>query len=402
MKTSLIKILFYYPDINQGNGGIRQYALNLLKSLDEIANDKWQLWVYHDLKDPEVLQIVNNSTHCVLVQSDNIFTAKAKRKNRLRHRIGALCQFLIGRVPYTLRRRNYLDDFIEKNEIDYIHVPYQFCPDIKKSTKLITTLHDVQELHYPINFTPKERAYRAEMYYRCTQNSHRIVVSYTHVAHDIVNYFDVPSQSIVVLLLNMKNLWFSAFEKQQPQGRLEEFQTSPYLFYPANFWPHKNHIRLLQAFKIVADRLETTIRLVLTGNIDSNQGKLIKNCVQELGLEGQVHFAGVLTDAQMYATYKNALAVVIPTLYEAGSFPLIEAILMNVAVVCSNVTSLPETIGDPNFTFDPNSIEQMSNRMYDVITDDSYRERAIQNNKVMGERLRMTGAEDILLQLYKT
>lgn len=398
----MIKILFYYPDIDQGNGGIRQYALNLLKSLEEMANDKWQLWVYHDLRDPEVLQIVNNSKHCVLVHSDDIFITQAKKNNQLRQRVGALCQFLIGRVPHAFRPKNLLDDFIEKNEIDYVHVPYQFCPDLKKSTKLITTLHDVQELHYPINFTPKERAYRAEMYLRCTQNSHKIIVSYTHVAQDIINYFGVPSERIVVLLLNMKNLWFSAFDNQQPKLKLEEFHKSRYLFYPANFWPHKNHMRLLTAFKMVVDRLDTTLQLVLTGDATSGQGRLIQDRVQELNLQKNVHFAGVLTDAQLYLAYKNATAVVVPTLYEAGSFPLMEAILMNIAVICSNVTSLPETIGDLDFTFDPYDIDQMADRMSQIVTDDVYRIRAIQNNILMGDRLRNTGAKDILMQLYSS
>ena len=62
-----------------------------------------------------------------------------------------------------------------------------------------------------------------------------------------------------------------------------------------------------------------------------------------------------------------------PTLYEAGSFPLMESILMGIPVVCSNVTSLPETIGDNQFVFDPNNINDIAEKIIKIWDDENYR-----------------------------
>lgn len=82
----------------------------------------------------------------------------------------------------------------------------------------------------------------------------------------------------------------------------------------------------------------------------------------------------------MIGLYKNAELVVIPTLYEAGSAPLYEAMRYQVPVICSNTTSLPETIGDKRFIFDAENINSISELILKIITDDEMRKANIQNS----------------------
>ncbi len=101
------------------------------------------------------------------------------------------------------------------------------------------------------------------------------------------------------------------------------------------------------------------IDLVCTGN-KTEYFKTIQSVIDELDLSKAVHFLGIVSEEDLIGLYKNARLVVIPTLYEAGSGPLYEAMRYGIPVVCSNVTSLPETVGNSEFVFNPNNLEEMT------------------------------------------
>ncbi|MFM6269887.1 MAG: glycosyltransferase, partial [Dolichospermum sp.] len=99
--------------------------------------------------------------------------------------------------------------------------------------------------------------------------------------------------------------------------------------------------------------------------------------------------------------YKNCALVVVPTLYEAGSFPLLEAMFLEVPVICSSVTSLPETIGDSRFIFDPLNIEEMGNLIVNMLNDEPLRMANIKNNQARIEKLTKINTFDNILNVWK-
>ena len=96
---------------------------------------------------------------------------------------------------------------------------------------------------------------------------------------------------------------------------------------------------------------------------------LLKAEVEVLELTGQVHFVGYLDLQQLSAVYRLCKAVVIPTLFEAGSFPLWEAFLNEKPAACSNVTSLPAQAGDAALVFDPHKVEEIADAVRRLWTD---------------------------------
>ena len=95
--------------------------------------------------------------------------------------------------------------------------------------------------------------------------------------------------------------------------------------------------------------------------------------IHQYNLQNQFTLVGIVNEAELYNLYKNSQGVVIPTLYEAGSFPLVESILMEIPVICSNITSLPETIGNQEFIFDPNSVENIAKKIELLWINENYR-----------------------------
>src|SRR6185436_3788013 len=88
----------------------------------------------------------------------------------------------------------------------------------------------------------------------------------------------------------------------------------PYLFYPAQFWPHKNHINLLRAIKLLKERDGLKFTLVLSGS-DHGNASYVKQTADELGLADQVIFAGFVPYEDIMAFYKHAFALTFVTFF---------------------------------------------------------------------------------------
>jgi glycosyltransferase involved in cell wall biosynthesis len=118
-----------------------------------------------------------------------------------------------------------------------------------------------------------------------------------------------------------------------------------YIFYPAQFWPHKNHVGLLYAVKVLKDRDGMLIHVVLSG---SDQGNLahIKQVVGELGLAEQVHFVGFVSRDDLIALYRHAVALVYLTFFGPENLPPLEAFALGCPVIASNVPGAEQQLGD--------------------------------------------------------
>ena len=127
------------------------------------------------------------------------------------------------------------------------------------------TLHDLQEHYYPENFSKAQRSWRRTVYARLLRRAARILCELQYVKSDIVRIFDVAKENVVVIA--GPPLREAIAEKDR--GQLEAVRNrlglpNRFVFYPAQFWPHKNHLRLIDAFKRVVAQ-EPDIKLVLTG-----------------------------------------------------------------------------------------------------------------------------------------
>lgn len=397
-----IKVLIYIPRVDQTYGGIRQYALNLLDTLATLPSTNFSFFVYHSIADEEVLKRINANKNFTLLTDDEIILSSLSRKNFWRKKKLLISELIFGKRPSRFKPLNPFQVFVDKNNIQIIHVPYQDLPQYNGNARLITTMHDVQELHFPEFFSGKERATRATRFLNAVHRADKVVVSYEHIADDIIKYFGISKSKVQICLLNMGKLWFAPLQekyKGSSPPSLYEFQ---YLLYPANFWPHKNHKNLIVSFsKLKSIPKAAHLKLVLTGNNDNAVGKEVREMIENYNLKDDVIFAGIVNEENLYATYKNALAVVVPTLYEAGSFPLMEAMIMQIPVICSNVTSLPATIQDEIFVFNPNDIEEMVGLMDRISFDQQYRNDSINNSGVAREKILETGAAALVKNLYK-
>ncbi len=290
-------------------------------------------------------------------------------------------------MPSVSHATNYLEWQIASHKLDVLHSPIQTLPLYSWRTPTIITVHDVQELHFPENFTPQARHARALGFWLGFEYATKIVVSYSHVKHDIVNYFKVPSDKIFVCPHAADRRWLSQPDAESALHirKLYNLPTS-FMLYPAQTWPHKNHIGLLHAMAYMRDELGITPpHLVCTGHVNEFY-PVVESKIQQLGLQDHVRFLKTVPAEHLVALYQSCGFVIIPSKYEAGSYPLMEALILGVPVLCSRVTSLPETMANPSYTFETTPSE-MANLIRRMLSEPSFSEQCKQHSVRRGQEL---------------
>ncbi len=157
--------------------------------------------------------------------------------------------------------------------------------------------------------------------------------------------------------------------------------TRDYLFYPAQFWPHKNHLRLVEALAMVRHDLRIDVTLALAG---SHRGALREQThaaviarAQELGVRDAVHILGYVPDQDMAALYLGSRGLVMPTFFGPTNIPVLEAWQAGVPVLTSDIHGIREQIGDAGVLVDPRDPHHMARGMARLLTDNGLRDELV-------------------------
>lgn len=142
---------------------------------------------------------------------------------------------------------------------------------------------------------------------------------------------------------------------------------SDYLFYPAQFWPHKNHVRILQALASLKDD-GLFCSAVFCGG-DKNNRAHVENMASKLGVREQVHFLGFVSEVEMRNLYEHARALVMPTYFGPTNLPPMEAWALGKPVICSDACK--EQMGNAALCVNPDSVLSMVNAIRQVYMDEA-------------------------------
>jgi len=268
------------------------------------------------------------------------------------------------------------DGTIERFGADLMHFTFQ--NGFLTAVPSIYHPHDLQHLHLPGYFDAQE-CRRRELWYRTLcQQAAMVAVASTATRQDVMQHYDLPSEKVQVVPLAPVIGEYGepdAAELREVADRLG--LPSAFILYPAQTWPHKNHLGLVEALASLHDQHDLVVPLVCTGTMNWFY-PTIEHRVRELGLADQVRFLGFVTPRQLRILYGLARAVVVPSLFEAASAPLWEAFLSGVPAACSNVTSLPEQAGDAALIFDPRQTAEIAAAVVRIWRDDDLRARLVE------------------------
>lgn len=398
-----MKVGFYLANISIKGGGIYTYANALLKLLID-TNSITKIVVLHSPEQKDYLNklsTANKKIELVIVNiEESFFKKKILEFSKLFWLNRVISKYklpgIMDRISQLLNPYYHL---FKRLDVDLIHIPVQVSPVYGINKPIIVTLHDLQDIHFPEFFTPEHRIERSIYLYRSANLADKVLVSFNHIREDIVKFFNQNENKVVVFPLPLTKYWNTRLEQKPDEKIIKKFKIGyEYILYPAITWKHKNHITLIKALKLLKEK-GVSIKLICSGG-QNEYYNFLENEIIQHNLQDDVKFIGIVSEEELFNLYKFSRLVVIPSLYEAGSGPLIEAIWLGLPVICSNVTSLPKTIGDERFIFDPLNAEKLADLISRILTDKSFLEENIKNSINRKEAFEKIRIKEQLISTY--
>jgi glycosyltransferase involved in cell wall biosynthesis len=266
-------------------------------------------------------------------------------------------------------------------DVDKVIAPIYSTRLLASRKPFLFTLHDLQDKYYPQNFSYAQRRWRDFVNKSLSGTARGIICESTHVKHDIQKFLQVDPGKISVIPAPPVSAFLPEHTDSAEFRRAMQAVELPeqYLFYPAQFFVHKNHLRLVEAFAEVL-KTQPNCHLLLTGQQKYQFAKVMSR-VRELGVGARVRHLGYVDTDTMAAVLSRATVVVVPTLFESISIPVYEAFRMGVPVCASNVVALPEQIGDAGVLFDPFSVDDMARKISSLLADPELRAELVRRGK---------------------
>ncbi|WP_416695887.1 glycosyltransferase family 4 protein [Candidatus Pseudothioglobus sp. Uisw_050_01] len=149
-----------------------------------------------------------------------------------------------------------------------------------------------------------------------------------------------------------------------------------YIFYPAQFWAHKNHVYILQGLKILKENYGVIISAVFAGG-DGGNLAYVKKIAYELDILDQLIFVGFVEDEMVPHIYNNSIALVMPTYFGPTNIPPLEAFTLGVPVLYSDLDGLREQVEGAALLLDLNNPDSMAVHINKLIHDKEFKKNLV-------------------------
>jgi glycosyltransferase involved in cell wall biosynthesis len=226
----------------------------------------------------------------------------------------------------------------------------------------VTVVHDVLPLRYPHEY-PRQQYYFRYYVPRVLAASEAVVVISESTRDDVLAFYGVPERKLRVVLAGYDDRRFSPARPDAVDG------AAPYALYVGNVMPHKNVPRLVEAFATLARRRD--VRLMLVGSGRPRHVDAVRAVIERLGVGASVDWRPYATVDELVRLYRGARMLVMPSLFEGFGLPVLEAMACGVPVVTSNVSSLPEVVGDAALLVDPADVASIAYGIERLFADDA-------------------------------
>jgi glycosyltransferase involved in cell wall biosynthesis len=276
--------------------------------------------------------------------------------------------------PYSLREQFAIPLELRRAGVNLFHAPHYVLPPMTPCRSVVT-IHDCIHLRFP-QYLPSRLgyAYARSSLWVAAHRSARVLTVSEASKRDILEYFRVPESKVTVIY----NAIDERFHEEPPADEVmrvqERYQlTDPFILYAGNIKPHKNLERLIEAFHMVRRGELEHIKLLIIGDEISKYATL-RRAVHRYKLHKHVRFFGFVPDATLAILYRLARVFVFPSLYEGFGLPPLEAMASGTPVITSNLSSLPEVVGDAAMLIDPYQPDAIAGAMRRVLQDERLRD----------------------------
>jgi len=217
---------------------------------------------------------------------------------------------------------------------------------------------------------------REKFYSTAIRRASAVVVGTEAGKAEIVNFYGIPPERLRLIPHPTPGFALCA-PRENTEEVLTRYRIPPgYLFYPAQFWPHKNHVGLFLALGLLREKHGLKLPIVFVGS-DTGNMKYVRQTAENLGLSSQVHFLGFVPREDMIGLYRNALALTYVTFFGPENLPPLEAFALGCPVIASNVPGAQEQLGDAALLVDPKNEGDIAKGIKRLYEDSALRQNLI-------------------------
>ena len=308
---------------------------------------------------------------------------------------------------FSLNSYLELNRILKQHRCDLLHVPHLFWKPQSVPCPYVVTVHDLLDHLYKVNSASwAKRQLHFEFTKRVLHRAARIFAVSNFSKQDTERLFAVPGNRIEVIY-NALDDRFRQGHATDADRRLiaERYQvTYPFLLYAGRISPHKNVIRIIEAFSALKTELQKEgkypdLRLIIIGDELSKHPDL-RRAVIKSRAQNDVRFLGFVPIGVLRIFYDLAKIFVFPSLYEGFGLPPLEAMAHGTPVVTSNTSSIPEVVGNAAVMVNPENVFEIMHALHRVLLDQPVREKLKARGVLQAQKFSWDDSVRRMLEVY--
>jgi glycosyltransferase involved in cell wall biosynthesis len=287
--------------------------------------------------------------------------------------------------PTRPRRQDDMRRWLLQCGVELMIYPSPHRLSFEAGVPFIMAIHDVQHRLQPEfpEVSADGEALRREYLFRNAVRRATLLLADSDVGReDILNCYGecgvTPERICVLPFLPACPTDAARAELHRQRAARRHGLPPRYLFYPAQFWPHKNHVRIVEALGILKRSCGYDVPMVLTGSttdpIHERTFAELQSLAEHWGVSSQVHAVGNVSDEEVAGLYAGAVALVMPTFFGPTNIPVLEAWALGCPVLTSDIRGIREQTGDAALRVDPRSAVAIADGIHKLWTDTELRQ----------------------------
>jgi glycosyltransferase involved in cell wall biosynthesis len=320
--------------IGDKSGGNETYYKNLIEHICNMVKDE-EIYLYFNKQKESLISRSNNK--------NNIHVENFETTNPIKRYV------------------KYLPSYINKHKLDILHL--QYFPVIKKRCSIVATIHDISFEHYPEYFTKKDLLMNKILVPKLAKQADKILTVSNFSKQDIVDKYGInPDKIVVTHLATSENFKIIKDRKLLQQVRNKFNLNGEFILTVGNLQPRKNLSRLFTAYINMRNKNLINEKLVVVGKKAWLYSDIF-NFVKESKYKQDIIFTDYVEEEELALLYNEAKLFIYPSVFEGFGLPPLEAMSCGTPVATSNITSLPEVVGNAAILFNPWSIEDIEEKI---------------------------------------
>ncbi len=307
---------------------------------------------------------------------------------------------------YSVREQISIPTHLLRTSPQLFHTPHYVLP-VLTPCRSIVTIHDCIHLVFPQYLQGRiARTYARSAFWTAVHRASRILTVSEASKRDILRFFSVAPEKVTVIYNAIADRFYDEPPEEEMAQVQERYQLHErFVMYAGNVKPHKNLERLIDAFVLLRQNATyDDLKLLITGSEISTYAPL-RRAVHRYNLHKHVRFLGYQSEQTLAVLYRLADVFVFPSLYEGFGLPPLEAMASGTPVVVSNVSSLPEVVGDAGVLVNPYDVTSIADGIRRVLDDavlrDTLRTRGVARARSFSWPASVKRIHDIYQEIIK-